>query len=144
MTTTLVKKQDAVNGWRLVDAEGQSLGRMATRIAMALMGKDKPTYTPHVDTGDYVVVVNAGKIKVDFRNKWKTRVYDRYTYYSDGRKTESFEQVLERHPERIIQLAVRRMLPKGRLGRAMFQKLKVYPGAEHPHGNHNPQPLEIG
>jgi len=143
MSTTLMKKEQARPGWRVVDAEGQVLGRMAARIAVALMGKDKPIYTPHVDSGDYVVVVNAGKIKVDWRSKWKTKTYDRYTYYVSGRNTVSFERMLQNHPERIIELAVRRMLPKTRLGRAMFRKLKVYAGNEHPHGNHDPKPMEI-
>jgi large subunit ribosomal protein L13 len=143
MSTTLLKKEQARNGWRVVDAEGQVLGRMATQIATALMGKDKATYTPHVDCGDYVVVINADKIKIDWRSKWRTKEYDRYTYYSGGRNTVPFMRMFQRHPDRVIELAVRRMLPKTRLGRQMFKKLKVYAGSEHPHGNFNPEVMEI-
>ncbi|MCG3179857.1 MAG: 50S ribosomal protein L13 [Phycisphaerae bacterium] len=142
MSTTLVKKEEAVPGWRIVDAEGKVLGRLATRVARTLMGKDKPSYTPSVDCGDYVVVVNASKIKTDWRSKWKTKLYAHYTSYPGGRKVVTFERMLEKHPERVIELAVRRMMPKTRLGKKMFLKLKVYPGAEHPHANHRPTPLE--
>ncbi len=143
MSTTLVKQKDAQNGWKLVDAEGQSLGRMAAQIARVLQGKHKPTYTPNVDCGDYVVVVNADKIRVDWRSKWKTKQYQNYTYYPGGLNVTPFEQMFERHPDRVITLAVRRMMPKGRLGRQMFKKLKVYAGTEHPHGNHQPEPMEL-
>ena len=124
----------------LVDADNQVLGRMASDIAVVLMGKHQPSYTPHVDTGDFVVVVNAEKVKLTGR-KWEQKTYTWYTGYP-GQKSETAEKRLERRPDRIIRDAVRRMLPKNKLGRQMLSKLKIYTGAEHPHQAQNPQPRE--
>jgi len=118
--------------WRIVDAEGVSLGRLAADIAVVLMGKHRPEYTPHVDTGDYVIVTNASKVGLT-GNKADDRLKMRYSGYPGGLKVETFGRVRERHPERLVEDAVRRMLPKNRLGRVMLKKLKVYPGSEHPH-----------
>jgi large subunit ribosomal protein L13 len=127
-------------GWYHVDATDQILGRLATRIATVLMGKHKPTYTPHVDTGDFVVVTNAEKVRVTGNKAW-AMTYERYSYYPGGRKIIPFEQMKTRHPERIISEAVRRMLPKNALGRKMLTKLKVYVGDEHPHAAQQPAPF---
>jgi len=143
MTTTLLKPADVIRGWHLVDAADQSLGRMATQIARVLMGKHKVAYTPHADCGDYVIVVNAGAIRVDTRSKWKTKEYQRYSLYPGGQKRVPFATMLARHPDRVIKLAVRRMLPKNRLARRMMTRLKVYASADHPHANHKPTPIEI-
>ncbi len=128
--------------WWHVDATGRVLGRLATRIATVLMGKHKPTYTPHVDTGDFVVVTNAHKVIVT-GNKANTMVYPRYSYHPGGYKEIPFSRVLERHPERIVQEAVRRMLPKNALARHMLKKLKVYATDTHPHSAQQPAPLEL-
>jgi large subunit ribosomal protein L13 len=136
-------KPDQVGGqWHVVDAEGKTLGRLATRLATILMGKHKPTYTPHVLTGDYIIVLNAEKVKITGR-KLEQKEYDRYTYYISGRKVDSIAKVMENNPERVIQFAVRRMLPKNKLGRQMLKRLKVYPGTEHPHLAQRPQVLEL-
>ncbi len=142
MKSFLAKKETVENNWRLVDAQGQVLGRLASKIAMMLMGKDKPIYTPHVDTGDFVVVVNADKIQVS-GNKAETKEYDYYTGYPGGHKYVSFEDMMHRHPERVIELAVRRMLPKNRLGRKMFKKLKVYRDENHNHSAQQPVKVEL-
>jgi large subunit ribosomal protein L13 len=128
--------------WHLVDAEGAILGRLATRLATILMGKHRPEYTPHVPTGDFLVVVNAEKIKLTGK-KAQTKEYDRYSYYPGGRKVVPISNLLERHPERVIMLAVRRMLPKNKLGRRMLKQLKVYRGPEHPHQAQRPEPLSL-
>ena len=125
--------------WYHVDAADQVLGRLATRIATVLMGKHRPTYTAHVDTGEYVIVTNAEKIRVTGK-KALTMVYARYSYYPGGYKEIPYERVLERHPDRIIREAVRRMLPKSALGRRMLKKLKVYAGDTHPHTAQQPAP----
>ena len=125
--------------WWHVDATDQVLGRLAGKIATVLMGKHKPTYTPHVDTGDFVVVTNAHKVRVT-GNKADTMVYPRYSYHPGGYKEIPFKRVLERHPERIVQEAVRRMLPKNALGRQMLKKLKVYGSDTHPHAAQQPEP----
>ncbi len=125
--------------WRHIDADGKILGRMAVEIARVLMGKHKPTYTPHVDTGDFVVVTNAEKVRVTGR-KAETMHYDRYSYYPGGYKEIPYSQVRARHPDRIITEAVRRMLPKNALGRKMLKKLKVYRGEDHPHAAQHPKP----
>ena len=117
--------------WFAVDLDGETVGRAASRIAHILRGKHKPTYTPHVDTGDYVVVVNAEKVKFT-GNKWEKKTYSWYTGYP-GQKTETAEKRRERHPDRILREAVRRMLPKSKLGRQMLSKLKIYAGTDHPH-----------
>jgi large subunit ribosomal protein L13 len=128
--------------WLVVDATGQVLGRMATRLAMILMGKHRATYTPHVDTGDFVVVINAEKVRVT-GGKESKKVYDWYTRYPGGRKVATFDDMIVKHPDRVIELAVRRMLPKSRLGVKMLSKLKVYAGAEHPHQAQQPETLEL-
>lgn len=128
--------------WWLVDASGKTLGRLATRIATVLMGKHRPEYTPHVDTGDFVVVTNASKIHVTGK-KLDQKMYEKYTGYIGGRKLESLKSLLSRRPDRVIQLAVRRMLPKTVLGRHMLSKLKVYGGTEHPHVAQRPEPLSL-
>ncbi len=136
------KAGDITRKWYVVDAKDLVLGRLAARVAEILMGKDKPTYTPNVDTGDFVVVVNADKIRVTGRKR-EQLTYDWYTRYPGGRKVVSYEQMLARHPDRIITLAVKGMLPKSTLGKQMIKKLKVYAGAEHPHVAQNPEPKEI-
>ena len=128
--------------WYVVDAEGKTLGRLATELARRLRGKHKPVYTPHVDTGDYLVVINAEKIVVTGK-KLQDKQYHRFTGYIGNLKTESLAQALERHPERVIEIAVKGMLPKGPLGRQMYRKLKVYAGTEHPHAAQQPQVLDI-
>jgi len=128
--------------WVVVDAADKTLGRLATKLASILMGKHKPTYTPHVDTGDFVIVLNAEKIRVTGR-KMQQRIYDWYTHYPGGHKTMPMADFFEKHPTRVIELAVRRMLPKTRLGRKMFRKLKVYTGSEHPHAAQQPTVLDI-
>jgi large subunit ribosomal protein L13 len=140
--TQFVKADEVDRTWWVVDAEDKVLGRMATRIAPILMGKHRPSYTPNQDTGDFVVVVNAEKVHLT-GNKRLAKEYDSYTYYPGGRKVVSFEEMIEKHPTRPVEEAVRRMLPKGRLGRKMFKKLKVYAGAEHPHQAQEPKPLEL-
>ena len=142
MKSFVAKKEDLVRKWYVADADGQILGRMAVKIAMVLMGKDKPIYTPHVDTGDHVVVINAEKIKVSGK-KAEKKEYDYYTGYPSGHKYVSFADMMEKHPEKVIHMAVRRMLPKNKLGRAMLKKLKVYVGTEHPHEAQQPEKLEL-
>lgn len=140
--TTLMQKQDVEPKWYHVDAQGHILGRLATQIAMVLMGKHTPKYTAHTDTGDYVVVTNAEKIQLT-GNKADTKEYDSYSYYPGGRKVVAYKDMLKKKPEKIIAEAVRRMLPKSKLGRAMFSKLKVYAGTDHPHAPQSPQPLNV-
>ena len=139
--TFFAKAADISPRWRHVDADGRVLGRMATEIATALMGKHRPEYTPHVDCGDYVVVTNAAKVALTGR-KAEQRTKTRYSGYPGGLKVETIATILDRHPERVVEDAVRRMLPKNRLGRQMFSKLKVYAGPEHPHGAQQPIPLD--
>lgn len=128
--------------WYIVDAAGKTLGRLSTEIARRLRGKHKAVYTPHVDTGDYIVVVNAAQVRVT-GNKVKDKMYYHHTGYVGNMKSISFEKLREKQPEQIIELAVKGMLPKGPLGRAMFRKMRVYPGAEHNHAAQQPIPLEI-
>lgn len=142
MRTISAKPEEVKRGWYLVDADGRTLGRLATELARRLRGKHKPIYTPHVDTGDYIVVVNAAKIRVTGR-KMKDKTYYRYTGYVGNLKTESLEQLMNRAPDRALRIAVKGMLPKNRLGNAMLKKLKIFPGAEHEHAAQQPQPLEI-
>jgi len=142
-TTTLSAKPAEVRrDWFVVDADGKTLGRMATEIARRLRGKHKTIYTPHVDTGDYIVVINAEKIRVT-GNKLKNKMYYHHTGYIGGIKSISLGKQLDKAPERVIQSAVKGMLPKNPLGRSMFGKLKVYAGAEHPHTAQQPKVLEI-
>jgi large subunit ribosomal protein L13 len=133
---------DARRGWFVVDASGEVLGRLATRVARVLSGKHRPTYIPYLDTGDFVVVTNAEKVKFT-GVKAETKVYRRHTGYPGGLKTVAASQMQEKFPERIIEEAVRGMLPKTKLGRKQFKKLKVYRGAKHPHEAQQPRPLKI-
>jgi large subunit ribosomal protein L13 len=142
MKTYFAKPETAQRDWIVVDASGQTLGRLATEIARRLRGKHKPEFTPHVDTGDYVVVINAEKVNVT-GNKLADKTYWRHTGYPGGIKSTSLQDMLARHPERVIQKAVKGMLPKGPLGFAQFAKLKVYAGAEHPHQAQQPAPLSL-
>ncbi len=142
MKSFLAKKGQCEHKWVLVDADGAILGRMASKIAPILMGKNKPTYTPHVDTGDYVVVINADKIKVTGQ-KARDKEYDYYTHYPGGHKFVSFADMMAEKPEKVVELAVKRMLPKNKLGRKMLQKLKVYRGAEHEHQAQRPEKIEL-
>ena len=139
--TYVTKRADIKRNWLVVDAEGQSLGRLASRIAAVLRGKHKPIFTPGLDTGDFVIVLNAGKITVT-GNKLSEKQYYRYSGYPGGLTTISLRDQLAQHPERVIQGAVWGMLPHNKLGRAMLKKLKVYAGAEHPHQAQNPQPFK--
>ncbi len=142
MKTVSTKPADVTRDWYVVDAEGKTLGRMATEIARRLRGKHKPEYTPHVDTGDYIIVVNAEKVRVT-GNKAKDKMYYRHTGYPGGLRSMSFEKMVDHAPERTIEFAVKGMLPKGPLGRAMYAKLKVYAGTEHPHQAQQPQALTL-
>src|SRR5215510_1070676 len=142
MKTYSAKPGEIAREWYVVDAEGQTLGRLATRIADTLRGKGKPTYTPHVDVGDFVVVVNAEKIAVT-GTKLHDKLYHRHSGYPGGLKTRTLNDMLERRPEEVIRLAVRGMLPKNRLARKQLTKLKIYAGPEHPHEAQKPQPMEI-
>jgi large subunit ribosomal protein L13 len=128
--------------WHVVDAEGKTLGRLASQVARIIVGKHKPIYTPHVDCGDYVVVVNAQKIRVT-GNKMTEKMYSHHSLYSGGFKQSNLRDVLQRKPERVVKEAVWGMIPHGRLGRQMIKKLKVYGGPEHEHAAQKPQPLEI-
>ena len=142
MKTYVATPKDRERNWLLVDAEGQTLGRLATQIADALRGKLKPTYTPHVDVGDFVIVVNAEKIAVT-GNKLREKLYYRHSGYPGGLKKRTLSDMLERRPEEVIRLAVRGMLPKNRLARKQLTKLKIYAGPEHPHEAQKPTKLEV-
>ena len=142
MKTYVANSLDRERNWLLVDAEGQTLGRLATQIADALRGKRKPVYTPHVDTGDFVVVVNAEKISVTGQKR-NEKMYYRHSGYPGGLKSRTLNDMLERRPEEVIRLAVKGMLPKNRLARKQLTKLKVYAGPEHPHAAQQPKPLEL-
>ncbi|HHX43010.1 MAG TPA: 50S ribosomal protein L13 [Chloroflexi bacterium] len=142
MKTYSAKRDDIQREWFVVDAAGQNLGRLATRIATVLRGKHKPIFTPSMDTGDFVIVVNADKIAVTGR-KLDQKMYYRYSGYPGGLKETSLRRMLDTHPTRVIEFAVRGMLPKNRLGRAMLKKLKVYAGGTHPHAAQKPKPLEL-
>ena len=140
--TYSAKPEDIVREWWIVDATDLTLGRMATQIATILRGKHKPIFTPHMDTGDFVIVINAEKIHVT-GNRLDDKIYYRHSQYPGGLKKETLRQKLDRKPEEVIQLAVKRMLPKNNLGRTMMKKLRVYAGPDHPHGAQDPLPLEI-
>ena len=142
MKSFMAKKEQAEHNWVLVDANEAVLGRMACKIAPILMGKNKPTYTPHVDMGDYVVVINAEKIKVTGK-KADTKEYDYYTHYPGGHKFVSFAEMMDRKPEKVVELAVRRMLPKNKLARKMLKKFNVYRGSEHEHQAQSPEKIEL-
>ena len=142
MKTVSMRDQDVERSWWVIDAENQTLGRLATEIAHRLRGKHKPEYTPHVDTGDYIIVVNAEKVRVT-GNKETDKVYWRHSGYPGGIRGTNVATMRETHPERIIEKAVKGMLPRNPLGRAMYRKLKVYAGAEHPHAAQQPTTLEL-
>ena len=142
MSTYMPKPGEVKGNWHVVDATDQVLGRLAARISIILQGKHKATYTPHVDTGDFVIVLNADKVKVTGK-KADVLEYDTYSRYPGGRHVYSFKRMAEQHPEKLIELAVRRMLPKSKMGRNILGKLKIYKGAEHPHQAQQPQELKI-
>ena len=142
MKTFSAKPETVKRDWYIVDAAGKTLGRLASEIAKRLRGKHKPEYTPHVDTGDYIVVINAEKVTVTGR-KFTDKMYYRHTQYPGGMKATSFEKLQARKPCDIIELAVKKMLPRNPLGRAMYRKLKVYAGTEHPHAAQQPQVINI-
>ena len=142
MKTFSARPQDIRRQWHLVDADGKTLGRLASEIARRLRGKHKPEYTPHVDTGDYIVVVNAEKVRVTGAKR-TDKMYHRHTGYPGGLKSLSFEKLIDKAPERVLQRAVKGMLPRNPLGRAMFKKLKVYAGPEHRHHAQQPQALQL-
>jgi large subunit ribosomal protein L13 len=140
MKSYLAKPNEVERRWLIVDAEGQILGRLAVQIANALRGRNKPQYTPHTDTGDFVVVINADKVAVTGR-KETDKIYQHYTGHMGGQKETKLSEVRAKHPERIIEAAVRRMLPKNKLARRQMGKLKAYAGTDHPHAAQNPQPM---
>ena len=142
MKTFSAKSHEVKRDWYVVDATNKVLGRVAVEIARRLRGKHKPEFTPHVDTGDYIVVVNADKLRVT-GNKTKDKLYHRHSGYPGGIYTTSFEKLQQKHPERVLRLAVKGMLPKGPLGYAMIKKMKIYAGGEHPHMAQQPKTLEI-
>jgi large subunit ribosomal protein L13 len=142
MSTYVPKPGEIKQNWHVIDASDQVLGRMAARIAVILQGKHKPTYAPHVDTGDFVVVLNADKVRVT-GSKSEVIEYDRYVRYPSGRRVWSYNTMQEKHPERLVELAVRRMLPKNKIGRVFLSKLKIYRGGEHPHAAQQPAELKI-
>ena len=142
MKTFSAKSETVERDWYIVDAEGKTLGRLAAEVALRLRGKHKPVYIPHVDTGDYIVVINAEKVAVTGR-KFTDKLYHHHTGYIGNLKTISFDKLQQKAPERIIEKAIKGMLPKNPLGRQMYRKLKVYKGAEHPHTAQQPIPLDI-
>jgi large subunit ribosomal protein L13 len=142
MRTVMAKREDVQRDWYIVDAENKVLGRLASELAKILRGKNRPDFTPHVDTGDYVIVINADKVNLT-GNKWKDKVYYRHSGYPGGIKSITAENLRAKRPEDLIRFAVKGMLPKNRLGRKLFKKLKVYAGGEHPHQAQQPKPIEI-
>ncbi len=142
MKTYTAKPSDIKQDWFVVDASGKTLGRLASEIARRLRGKHKPEYTPHMDTGDYIVVINAKEVKVT-GNKRTDKIYHHHTGFPGGLKSISFDKLMEKKPEMVIEKAVKGMLPRGPLGREMYRKLKVYPGAEHKHAAQQPKALEL-
>ncbi|MDH4027659.1 MAG: 50S ribosomal protein L13 [Nitrospirota bacterium] len=142
MKTLSAKNTEVTKKWHVIDADGMVVGRLASRVAMILRGKDKPIFTPHVDTGDFVIIVNAEKVRLT-GNKLDRKVYHRHSGFPGGIKTEAAKDVMNKHPERILISAVKGMLPKNRLGRQQLSKLKVYRGQEHPHKAQNPELLSL-
>ena len=142
MKTVSMRAQDVERSWYVVDAENRTLGRLASAIAHRLRGKHKPEYTPHVDTGDYIIVVNAAKVRVTGK-KETGKIYHRHSGYPGGIRSTSLGRLRQTHPERIVEKAVKGMLPRNPLGRAMFRKLRVYAGPDHPHAAQQPHPIEI-
>lgn len=141
-TTFMAKGHEVERKWLVVDAEGQTLGRLASEVAAILRGKNKPTFTPNVDTGDHVIIINAEKIELT-GNKLQGKIYYRHTQYSGGLKTRTAGEMKEKYPTQMLELAVKGMLPKNSLGRQMFGKLHVYTGAEHPHAAQKPEAYEL-
>lgn len=142
MGTLSIRKEDVTRKWYLIDAENKVLGRLASEVAQILRGKHKPIYTPHIDTGDCVIIINADKVAMT-GNKWEQKLYRWHTGYPGGFREVSAERMRKRRPERLIELAVRGMLPKNKLGRAMLSKLKVYTTNTHPHAAQKPEPLDL-
>lgn len=142
MKTVFANKKDVKRNWHIVDADGQVLGRLASRVAMVLRGKTKPIYTPNIDTGDAVIIINADKIRLT-GNKIEQKAYYHHTGYPGGIKKEAVKDIMKTNPERVITKAVRGMLPKNTLGREQLKKLKVYSGTDHPHKAQNPEPLTL-
>jgi large subunit ribosomal protein L13 len=142
MSTFMAKPGEIKGNWYVVDATDKVLGRLASKIAMVVQGKNKPTYTPHVDTGDFVIVLNADKIRVTGK-KADVIQYETYSRYPGGRHLYSYKTMNQLHPEKLLQLAVRRMLPKNKLGRTILTKVKIYKGEKHPHGAQQPKPLNL-
>ena len=142
MSSFIQKPAEVERKWYVVDAEGKTLGRMASQIAAILRGKNKPTYTPHVDCGDYVIIINADKVAVTGKKR-QEKIYKRHTGYPGGLRELTFEQLMEKHPEEVVRHAVKGMMPNGKLGRKMFKKLKVYAGPEHDHAAQKPEVLDI-
>lgn len=142
MKTTMAKANEVDRKWYVIDAEDKVLGRLATEVATLLRGKHKPIYTPHVDTGDYVIVINADKVKLT-GTKWDNKIHASHTGYPGGRREVVYKEIREKHPERVVEYAVKGMLPKSRLGRSMFGKLKVYAGPNHPHEAQKPEVYEV-
>ncbi len=140
--TPMARKEELKREWYVIDAEGQVLGRLASEIAKRLRGKHRPDFTPHVDVGDFIVVVNAEKIRLTGK-KWDQKIYWRHSGYMGGLKLRTARQMREEKPEELLRLAVKRMLPKNRLGRKLLKKLKIYTGPEHPHQAQNPKPLSF-
>ena len=142
MKTYVAKEHEIEKKWYLVDAQDMVLGRLASQIALRLRGKHKPIFTPHADTGDFVVVINAEKVSLT-GNKWDKKMYYRHTGYLGGLKQISAKKLLEKKPDQVLYMAVKRMLPKNSLGRRQLKKLKIYAGSEHPHVAQNPQPIKM-
>lgn len=142
MKTTMAKAHEVDRKWYVIDAEDKVLGRLASEVASILRGKNKPTFTPHVDTGDYVVIINAEKVKLT-GDKWNQKHHVYHTGYPGGQRQVPYNEIREKHPERVIEYAVKGMLPKNSLGRSMYRKLKVYAGSEHPHEAQMPETYEF-
>jgi large subunit ribosomal protein L13 len=142
MSTFMAKPGEVPQRWHVIDATGQVVGRLAVTIANILRGKHRPEYTPHLDTGEYVIVINASKIRFTGK-KMQTKTYQSYSHYPGGLKIQTAEQLLEKHPERILESAVRRMVPRNKLGRQQMAKLKIYAGPSHPHQAQQPQALSL-
>lgn len=142
MKTFMQRKEDVARNWYVVDADGETLGRLATKVATVLRGKNKATYTPHVDGGDYVIVINASKVNLT-GNKLDTKIYYNHSRYTGGLRERTARQMKESYPVEMIERAVKGMLPKGRLGRQMYKKLFVYAGEEHPHSAQQPAALNV-
>ena len=142
MSSFIAKPHEIERKWYVDDAEGKNLGRMASQIAAILRGKNKPIYTPHVDCGDYVIVINAEKVEVTGKKR-EEKIYKSHSGYPGGLKERTFEQMMEKHPTEVVRHAVKGMMPGGRLGRQMYKKLKVYAGPEHNHAAQKPEPLDI-